>query len=199
MTIDTGKILKTSDKDYFNITEENKSDYVLLKVISHIYKPLVVKERFQEVHAPKHLSLKSNFARRVPEGTEVVVNYKEKKNTPYFISATGTALVPKPKKPEKSKLEITLDKIFTIIPPKAKRNMKKDPDYYRKEEIHFLGHIEYPEFDSVLREFAKNVPDEAEFVINYGETKDPAGTYGIQGFAIGTALIPKAGKLEEKK
>jgi len=178
MAINLGKILKTSEKDYFNLTEENSSDYVSLKLIAHASKPL---------------PLKAYFARKVPNGTEVVVNYKEEENSLYFVSATGIALFPKPKKPEKSQMEINLGKIYSNIPIEAKRNMKKNPDYYRKEEVHFLGHISDPEFDSLLKAFAENVPDEAEFVINYGESKSPDNK-GMQAFAKGTALIPKDAK-----
>ena len=89
-------------------------------------------------------------------------------------------------------MEINLGKIYSNIPIEAKRNMKKNPDHYRKERVEYSGSIS-EEFDGLLKAFANNVPKEAEFVVDYYESKEAVWN-GAIGYARGTALIPKDAK-----
>ena len=82
MAIDTEKILKISDKDYFNLTGEDSSDYMLKKIKIDVGRPNYVM---------------ATFANNVPSEAEIVVNYKQRYKNPYFICATGTAIIPKAK------------------------------------------------------------------------------------------------------
>jgi hypothetical protein len=80
MAIDTGKILKTFGKKYFDLTGENPSNYRVSKV---------------KVYIGRSSSIKEAFAQHVRSGAEVVVNYREKWERNHCIYARGTALIPK--------------------------------------------------------------------------------------------------------
>lgn len=80
MAIDTGKILKTSLEDYFDLTGESILDYKL---------------KYIAVDVPKPRLVNYAFSKDVPDLAEVVVDYREKFIDNNTTRATGTALVPK--------------------------------------------------------------------------------------------------------
>jgi len=80
MTIDTGKILGISDKQYFDLIENKSPSYLYANV------NIKVSSTFQA---------REIFAETISENAEVVVNYKEKVRSNGKISLSGTALIPK--------------------------------------------------------------------------------------------------------
>jgi hypothetical protein len=83
MAIDTGKILKTSEEKYFELTGENTLNYGKSHIRVYVGIPSPIKE---------------TFAQCVNDNAEVVVGYKEKVESATCIYARGTALIPKKSK-----------------------------------------------------------------------------------------------------